>query len=277
MLIQMQAIPAHAGVVRGWREVHLEECGEPLVAIGAGTPYADLMTYAVYAGQYDSPYRGTAAIPVANQTLYVRVSVAERLRHAQSLLPSGMRLVIFDAYRSFKVQEVLYRQFVDALREMKPEWSEHQIAVETDRYVAVPSQHAACPAPHITGGAVDVAIVQGDTMIEFGTPFDHGTERAALCYFEDDHCIQSESDQRAREHRRLLYHVMHAAGFEGFEHEWWHFNAPETQMGARIRCRPLATFGDGTPLLPPRSDEASSTSGQTPRLSAPIDRIAPTN
>lgn len=272
-------IPVVAGAVDGWRFMMLKERGEPLVAIGAGSEYDDLMTSAIYAGEHaHSPYRSENAIAAANSVVYVRKSVAERLRHAQAMLPGGMKLIVFDGYRSVAVQKALYDQFLNELRRLKPDWSDEQLADETERYVSLPSTNVVCPSPHLTGGAVDVAVMQDGRMIEFGTPFDHGTERSALRYFENDGHVKTEADVIAKTHRRLLYSVMHDAGFEGFEHEWWHYNAPETQMGAHTGSGECASFGNGTLLILTDTyspDKKRQTIGDEPV--APIDRIAPSN
>ena len=272
-------IPSHAGIVDGWQSVPLHDNGDSLVAIGHGTDHDDVMTSAVYAGEHlHSPYRGDNVIDTADAILYVRHSVADRLRTAQSLLPAGMKLIVFDGYRSVEVQRALFDQFLDELRRLKPDWSEEQLIEETEYYVALPSTDASCPSPHSTGGAVDVAIISDNHMIEFGTPFDHGSERSSLRYFEDEVHVQDEADEQASEHRRLLYHIMHEAGFEGYEHEWWHYNAVETQMGACVAHRDKATYGIATGLLPENTFHHLRKVLLThEEPTAPIDRIAPTN
>jgi D-alanyl-D-alanine dipeptidase len=270
-------IPYIAGLVQGWQAIPIRDSAELLVAIGRGTDYDDIVTSAVYAGEHlHSPYRDDNVIDAAMPVIYVRESVAERLRQAQASLPEGLRLIVFDGYRSVAVQQALFDQFLDELRLLKPDWNEAQLVEETERYVAVPSTDVSCPSPHSTGGAVDVAIVMDGRMIEFGTPFDHGSARSALRYFEDDSHVHSEADRQARDHRRLLYYVMHEAGFEGFEHEWWHYNARETQMGARAAGCSEVTYGIATELLPKstflRVQQVLLAHEQP---SAPIDRIAP--
>jgi D-alanyl-D-alanine dipeptidase len=279
MTTQTAAIPLHAGETDDWRNVPIEPCDEPLIAIGRGSVYDDLVTSAVYAGEHlHSPYRDDNVIDAAHPVVYVRESVAERLRYAQSLLLEGLRLIVFDGYRSIAVQQALYDQFLSELRFLRPEWDETQLREETERYVSLPSTESSRPSPHSTGGAVDVAIILDNCMIEFGTPFDHGSERSALSYFEHDGHITSQADEHARDNRRLLYNIMHEAGFEGFEHEWWHYNAPETQMGVRAAGSGVAAFADATTLLPRQASgsvHAVLSSHEEPH--APIDRIAPMN
>lgn len=276
---ELLVIPVNTGRVDGWRSLPLQESDEQLVAIGHGTPYDDILTSAVYAGEHlHSPYRGDNVIDAAQPVIYVRESVAARLRRAQSLLPYGLQLIVFDGYRSVAVQQALYDQFLNELRALRPEWDDTQLREETEHYVSLPSTNPACPSPHSTGGAVDVAIIRDNRMIEFGTPFDHGSERSALRYFEDDSHITNATDKQARDNRRLLYEVMYEVGFEGFEHEWWHYNAPETQMGARAAGHDEATYGIASSLLP-KNTFSSPRKVFSPHMepSASIDRIAPSH
>lgn len=275
-MIAENVIPDGAGVVDGWRRIPIDESYEPLVAIGVGD-YEELMTSAVYAGEHlHSPYRDDNVIDAAHPTMYVRASVADKLLKAQSMLPEDLKLIVFDGYRSTQVQQALYDQFIDELRRLRPDWSDGQLQQETERYVSRPSRDDTQPSPHYTGGAVDVAIIRDNTMIEFGTPFDHGSARSALRYFEDDTNVLTDADREARDSRRLLYGVMHEAGFEGFEHEWWHYNARETQMGARASGHTQASYGIAAGLLPKRTSASSRSTliaHEQPR--APIDRITP--
>lgn len=265
------AIPVSAGCVDGWEKVDMTKSRERLVAIGPGTKY-NVMTSAVYAGEHlHSPYRGDQSIGEASTVIYVRRSVAERLVLAQDLLPGDMSLVVFDGYRSAQVQQALFDQFMSELTRQHPGWTDNQLRRETEKYVAVPSDNPTRPSPHSTGGAVDVAILDGDRMIEFGAAFDHGSERSALRYFEDNDHVLTDHDWSARSNRRLLYAVMSAVGFGAYKHEWWHFNAPETQMGARDLGIKSASFGIATPpnLARPKTGQVNS------RMVANIERIAP--
>lgn len=83
-------------------------------------------------------------------------------------------------------------------------------------------------------------------MLDFGTPFDHGGKKAALAYYEAKRTAGeslTKSEEAACNNRRLLFDVMTKAGFQPYASEWWHFNAPESQMGAAAAGRKFATFG----------------------------------
>lgn len=82
-------------------------------------------------------------------------------------------------------------------------------------------------------------------MLEFGTHFDHGNVEASLRYLEEQGQLRelTEQEKEAQANRRLLYNVMIAAGFEPYADEWWHFNDPATQMGAKTAGREFAEYG----------------------------------
>lgn len=78
---------------------------------------------------------------------------------------------------------------------------------------------------------------QNAEMLNFGTHFDHGGPRAALRYYEEKQArgeVLSDYELEAMQNRRLLYNVMSRAGMMPYDGEWWHFNDPASQMGAKI-------------------------------------------
>jgi len=248
-----------------------------------------IVTSSVYFGEHDnSPYTGKQQLAGSLRTIFVRKGVAKRLEKAQQLLPEGYRLLVFDAYRPLKVQQSLFRFYRDQLRAQHPEMSMDACNEATQTYVSIPTSDPARPSPHNTGGSVDLVIVklppeqaaalrdideqlardhmspderldlemqrsaivrQHAEMLNFGTAFDHGGERAAIAYFEEQlaagHTL-SKAEIEAAENRRLLYEVMTKAGMQAYAAEWWHFNAPESQMGAKVAGLTTATYGAAT-------------------------------
>lgn len=85
-------------------------------------------------------------------------------------------------------------------------------------------------------------------MLDFGTAFDHGGEKSALAYYELKIAAGetlTDRDMLACHNRRLLFGIMTQAGFQPYFAEWWHYNAPESQMGAGTAGLDHATFGAG--------------------------------
>lgn len=283
--------------VAGWKEVPVYEGGEPLVPLGMFSEYWQVETSSIYAGEHsNSPYtEQSQKLAGALITQFVRKGVAERLLEAQSRLPFGHHLVVFDAYRSLNVQQALYDHYHSGLKELFPDWSDDALATETQRYVSIPSKDSSRPSPHNTGGAVDLAVVKMGPdaayelqdidqrlshllesvplypdaeqeaynpecreryvlqmrksflmrkrakLLEFGTPYDHGGQEAASAYYEER--SQGAADLLARTNRRLLNSVMTDVGMQPYEEEWWHFNAPESQMGAKVAGIGHASYG----------------------------------
>ena len=83
------------------------------------------------------------------------------------------------------------------------------------------------------------------TMLDFGTRFDHGGPMAALRHFEEKSKTQPLTDVEESQltNRRLLFNVMVASGMEPYADEWWHFNDPASQMGAKAAGLEFAEYG----------------------------------
>lgn len=82
-------------------------------------------------------------------------------------------------------------------------------------------------------------------MLDFGTRFDHGGPAAGLRYLEElsEQRELSDTEKAQLENRRLLFNAMTAAGMVGYEKEWWHFNDPASQMGAKVSGLEFAEYG----------------------------------
>lgn len=82
-------------------------------------------------------------------------------------------------------------------------------------------------------------------MLQFGTRFDHGGAEAALRHFEEKAAATalSPEDEEALKNRRILYDVMTKAGFAPYADEYWHYNDPASQMGAKVTGREYAEYG----------------------------------
>jgi D-alanyl-D-alanine dipeptidase len=121
------------------------------------------------------------------------------------------------------------------LRAAHPDWDPETLARETARYVSVPSVDPACPAPHVTGGAVDLTLGDGDGRpLDLGTHFDAFVPEAGAVALEG-------VPGAARELRRRLFWSMAGAGFTAYVEEWWHFDFGDQFWGA-VTGRP-ARYG----------------------------------
>lgn len=188
------------------------------------------------------------AAPGAIEKLFLRESVAIWLRKVdQRLREIGLRVHVYDAIRPLAVQAYFHDVWMPRrVRERYPNFSEQETLAEVEKYWAAPTTSQDSPAPHSTGGAVDLTIrkVRNGEPLYMGSIFDDATELAHTDHFERtaQDALGRFSDAEARQNRRLLYWLMTGEGFANNPHEWWHFSWGD-QMWAKLTGAKTAVFG----------------------------------
>lgn len=238
--------------VTGWQEVPIQENGENLVSFAdLGIPFASF-----YSGLHDfSPYHPNE-LQGAYNGVYVREGFGEQLVKAQRLLPSNMSLLGLDGHRRLQVQSSLYYYYYERLNMLYPDWTAEQLQEHTVRYVSKPSSNPNIPAPHNTGGSLDLWIVNIDpetrqtadntqilasaVWLPAGAKFDHGGEKAALRHYEEHD--ENNASEVFRRNRRTLYWLMREVGIEAYPDEYWHYNFGN-QMAAKTAGNEVAVYG----------------------------------
>ena len=170
----------------------------------------------------DLKYIKMGFINVINKA-YVRKEVLDKLLIAKSYLPKGITFKIWDSYRTFALQEELYKQYKnDIINTFNLETLN---VLEQNRiisnYVSIPKKDEFNPPLHTTGGAIDLTLVKEDTLEELnmGTDFDSFSEKAKTAAYEEENM-----DKEIRNNRRILYNAMTSAGFTNLPSEWWHYD-----------------------------------------------------
>lgn len=127
---------------------------------------------------------------------FLRPEVAEALEEAnERAKEKGYTLVIYDCYRPYGYQKVMYD------------------IVNDPRYVAPPGKGS----NHNRGRAIDLSLAdENGNLLDMGTPFDDFTE---LSHYDADGL-----SKQARHNRKLLRTIMKKAGFTPYNNEWWHFD-----------------------------------------------------
>lgn len=134
---------------------------------------------------------------------YLRRPVAEALARGQQQFKTyQLGLKIWDAYRPFHIQQLLWQHCPDERYVMKP--------IEENGQMVAGSAHN-------RGCAVDLTLVDLQTGLEVEMPslFDDFSRAAHRDYME--------CSVKAIQNRKLLEDVMTACGFIGLPTEWWHF------------------------------------------------------
>lgn len=155
--------------------------------------------------------------------LTVRQSLFDHLVKASRLLPADWQLVVKAGFRPYDVQLAVLDAFVHESAQVHPEWTNEQHLQQARTYVADP--RIVCP-PHVTGGAVDLAVkdVQTGKYIDMGCPPNTDSE---VAFLHSDLVTQEQY-----KNRMTLLTAMLEAGFAPNAHEWWHYQYGETYWAA---------------------------------------------
>lgn len=202
----MRAIP-NLSSTYGWQEVDIAPVDEPLVRVADIDPRI-----------HDDPQYHAMGLPGALDQGWIREGVAHRLALVAAGLPDGRTLVVWDAYRPIATQAALYNAYLDELTMVHYDWPAGALEEAAARYVTAPSRALHAPPPHLTGGAIDLTLGDGDGRpLDLGTGFDAFVEEAGARALEGTH-------GEARDLRRDLFWSMHDHGFTAYHEEWWHFD-----------------------------------------------------
>lgn len=163
---------------------------------------------------------------IPNNTDYTRMrqTVYEKLVKAQSALPEGLKLCLYEGYRSLGLQESLFKGRYQKVQNLYPEWSEEEIFNETMKLVSpvINRDGSQNIPPHSTGGAVDVYLID-----ETGQPVDMGIEVKDWMEDKDGALSQTNSQiisLKAQEYRHIMNHVLQVVGFINYPTEYWHWS-----------------------------------------------------
>lgn len=192
-----------------WRDIAIEETNEAVIELKNDLSSL-ILTKPIY--YIDN-------VPGATKAIYLRKGVINRLLDATKLLPKGYKFLVYDGLRSYETQMSLYEDFYRKVHENLGRLND----VDIEKYVSLPSRDLEAPSPHLTGGSVDLTIVnEKGKPLDMGTDFDFFGDASRIDFYETT--ILSNECNEIRNNRRLLYDIMIEAGFTNFSSEWWHYD-----------------------------------------------------
>ena len=192
--------------------VLIEECGEPLVDFLALAP---TLVFAPAHPVFEFP-----------RVHLLRESVARMLAEAARNVPDGLRLQIVEGYRPIAVQREHFRRALDEARKRFPGAGDAQLAREAGRYSAPPD--AITPPPHLTGGAVDLELIdESGNRLDLTSPFELLDMKGAAMN------ARGLSD-KARANRELLKSILEPTGLTNYADEWWHWSYGDNGWALRV-------------------------------------------
>ena len=195
--------------------VVIEECGEPLVDFLALAP---TLVFAPVHPVFEFP-----------RVHLVRETVAKMLAEATRNVPDGLRLQIVEGYRPIAVQRAHFQRALEEARKRFPGAADAKIRVEAGRYSAPPD--AITPPPHLTGGAVDLELIDaGGNRLDFTSPFDILDVKSARM---DARGLSPEAEKN----RALLRQILEPTGLTNYADEWWHWSYGDNGWALRVEAK----------------------------------------
>jgi D-alanyl-D-alanine dipeptidase len=187
---------------------------------------------------------GVPDAPLLRLDIAKRVVAAEKFlltdQEVREVLGAPAHLRIDDALRPHQVQKFAFEvAWPMVIKNMNPDMTDEEIAEQVPNYCARPNENLT-PTPHLTGGALDVALIS----LETGEAFDRGHRGGAVRgtaypdFHEGYHLVEGQSDiENSPEQagvapgeseivmaRRVLYYAMtDVAGLFVNPQEIWHY------------------------------------------------------
>lgn len=181
-------------------------------------PLVDLKNQTVIA------YGPSPEIPNNTDYTKLRKTVYDKLIQAQALLPKGIKLCVYEGYRSLNLQRTLFENNFAQVRVSHPNWSDDQVFDETTKLVSplMNKDGSQNIPPHSTGAAVDVYLID-----EKGDPLDMGLLVKDWMHDKDGFLSQTDSPHlpdKARKNREIMSQALSAVGFINYPTEYWHWS-----------------------------------------------------
>ncbi|MFT3969814.1 MAG: M15 family metallopeptidase [Micropruina sp.] len=149
---------------------------------------------------------------------HARAGLAQRLASAAAALPSGVELLIVEAFRSPARQRGYWDGYRSELRAHYPGLTDPRLYHLATRWVAPPDV-----APHCTGGAVDLTLCDADGVeLDLGSPLDATPEQSSGGCF-----TAAQVPREAAANRAILVDALTDAGLVNYPTEWWHWSYGE--------------------------------------------------
>ena len=174
--------------------------------------------------QADIAYGPSPEIPDNQEYTQLRLTVYNKLKEAQKLLPQGLRFCLYEGYRSLETQKKLFEKHYKQLQDAHPEWDHERCFQETLRLVSpvINKDGSVNVPPHATGAAVDIYLIDDQ-----GVCVDMGI--LVKDWLTDIHGELSVTDSnkispQAKVYRKIMGEALEAVGFVNYFTEYWHWS-----------------------------------------------------
>lgn len=219
----------HHRTIKGWQNVPIIENNEKMVLLNTFAP--EFISV--------NPQYFIQGIQYAKQDQHVRETVANKLLDAAKKLPKGYKFLVWDAWRPIEVQKALFENYYKVIKDLYG-YPHEKVNLETQKYVSFPSVDNKKPSPHFTGWAIDLTIIDENSVpLNMGTDFDLFEREAHTDFFENSDNITSNNlsiFDLVRFNRRMFYYTMINSDFTNYPNEWWHFDYGNQFWAVQKKC-----------------------------------------
>ena len=162
--------------------------------------------------------------------VFVRETVAHKLKTVQNQLPENMNLVLTSGVRPLSIQKEIFDSFLAKYKDEHPDWTDKKAREETREIVSPPEESP----PHSTGGAIDLNISKNGKPLDMGCeiPMEIDTKNPDISKFPT---MTKNITKKQKENRKLLINIMTKNGFVNLESEWWHWSYGDRYWAVKKR------------------------------------------
>jgi D-alanyl-D-alanine dipeptidase len=174
--------------------------------------------------QSEIAYGPSPEIPNNPDYTKLRLTVYNKLKEAQKLLPSGLRFCIYEGYRSLTTQHMLFEKHYQQIRNTYLDWNDEQCFYETTRLVSPVTNNDGSMniPPHSTGGAFDIYLIDKN-----GVAVDMGIHPENTFTDVSGEVCKTNSNkisQEAKKYRKIVCDALESVGFVNYPTEYWHWS-----------------------------------------------------
>jgi D-alanyl-D-alanine dipeptidase len=173
---------------------------------------------------------------------WMRTAIYHKLRKADRMLPKGLHLCIYEAYRSLELQKQLFHNHYQQIRLDHSDWSPAQVFRETTRLVSpvINLNGSKNMPPHASGAAIDIYLIDDEHH-----PVDMGIHPKDWMLDQDGKLSQTESkaiSKKAKQYRQIMARVLADQGLVNYPAEYWHWSYGD-RYWALVKHQPYAFYG----------------------------------
>ena len=190
-------------------------------------------------------YGPSPEVPNNRDYFYLRKTVYEKLKLAQSHLLKGYHFCLYEGYRSLALQKMIFDKQYANVERRHPDWPKKDIFLETTKLVSPvinPDKTPNIP-PHSTGAAIDVYLVDDD-----GRALDMGIHPKDWMLDKDGQLSLTDSSfisESAIKNRKIMSDVLSVVGFVNYPTEYWHWSYGD-RYWAYVTNNAHAIYGNTT-------------------------------